>query len=263
MLTARRTAILGGLVTLAMAYPVMGCSAGEVRPADHGRQTEVYVLGTIHSGHRDSELYSLAVLESAIRKAGPDVILTEIPPDRIAQAISSFAATGTIDEPRTRVFPEYTDVVFPLSNEMDFEIIGTAGWTPQIADDRRVALDQIANDPARAEQWSEHLAARRAYARRVDGRGDDPKFIHTDEFDQLVEEAYRPYQDHFDADLGAGGWTEINRAHTDLIVEALGQIAGQGKRVLITFGTAHKYKIIRRLKEQPGIVLLDSRALFE
>ena len=31
-----------------------------------------------------------------------------------------------------KAFPEYADVVFPLTKEMDFEIIPTAGWTLKI-----------------------------------------------------------------------------------------------------------------------------------
>ena len=203
------------------------------------------------------------MLAAAIRKADPDVILTEIPPDRIERALSSFAETGEIDEPRTRVFPEYTDVIFPLSREMGFRILGTAGWTREIADNRRAALDLIRNNPARADQWAEHQAARRVYSRSVGRRGDDPHFIHSDAFDRLVEEAYGPYQRNFDADLGPGGWTQINRAHTGLIGAALDTMSGQGLRAMVTFGTAHKYLIRRSIEGRDDVALLDTRRLFE
>ena len=131
-----------------------------------------------------------------------------------------------------------------------------------MADNRRVALRQIEGDPARAEQWAEHLAAQQGYRRAVNGRGDDPLFIHTDEFDRIVETSRRPYQDHFDADLGPGGWTQINRAHTDLINAALDTISGQGKTALVTFGSAHKYKILRSVEGREDVELLDTRDLF-
>lgn len=245
------------------AFPLSGCGAVESgQPAATPGATRLYVMGVIHSNHRRSETYSLAVLEAAVRKAAPDVVLCEIPPDRIDQAVASFRETGVIDEPRTEVFPEYTDVVFPLSREMNFRIFGTAGWTRAIADNRTAALERIENDPARAEQWAEHRAAQRAYARIVAGRGDDPRFIHTEEFDRLVEASRTPYQQYFDDDLGPGGWTEINRAHTDLINSALDTISGQGLRALIMFGSAHKYMILRSLMGRDDIELLDTRSLF-
>lgn len=238
---------------------MIGCATEGARPG----ATRVHVMGTIHANHLRSESYSLAVLDAAIRKAAPDVILAEIPPDRIDLALTSFAETGVIDEPRTEVFPEYTDVVFPLSRDMPFRILGTAGWTREIADNRREALDRIENDPARAEQWTEHRAAQREYARRIAGRGDDPLFIHTEEFDRLVEASRTPYQRHFDADLGPGGWTQINAAHTGLINQALDTITGQGLTALVTFGTAHKYMILRSLDQRDDIVVEDTRSLFE
>lgn len=219
-------------------------------------------MGTIHSNHRSSDAYSLGVLRGAIRSAAPDVILTEIPPDRIEQAKRSFAEQGRVEEPRTCAFPEYTDVVFPLLREMDFRLLGAAGWRQELADNRRMVLERIASDLARADQWAEYQAAQRDYARDLAGRGDDPRFIHTDQFDRLVERAYRPFQQYFDSDLGPAGWTQINRAHTDLIHAALDTISGRNLRVLITFGTAHKYMILRSIARRDDIELLDTRALF-
>jgi len=203
------------------------------------------------------------VLREAVRRAEPDVILTEISPDRIAEAKRSFGETGEVTEPRTKVFPEYTDVVFPLTREMDFAIEGTAGWTRAIADNRSAALKRIENDPIRAEQWAEHLAARRNYLCELTGRGDDPRFLHTDDYDAMVERAQTPYQRYFDADLGAGGWTQINRAHTDLINSALDNITGRGLNALVTFGSWHKYMIKRSLAARSDIELLHARTLFD
>lgn len=240
------------------ALPLGGCSNGDIPEG----ATRVTVLGTIHSTHRDSKKYSLNVLREAVRRAKPDVILTEIPPDRMAEAKRSFADTGQVTEPRTMVFPEYTDVIFPLSREMNFEIRGTAGWTQEIADNRQTALKQIENDPARAEQWEQHLAARRNYSRELDGRGDDPLFIHSAEYDEMVERAQAPYQRYFDGDLGPGGWTQINQAHTNLINSALDEMRGKGLKALVTFGSWHKYVIKRSLSLRKDAVQMDARNLF-
>ena len=256
----RRNALKG---TLAFAVGATSLAACGAAPRTGTGLTNVHVMGMIHRGHRTSESYSLAVLDAAIRRAKPDAILTEIPPDRIGKAISSFRETGEITEPRARVFPEYTDVVFPLSREMDFQIIGTARWTREMADNRREALRRIEADPARAEQWAEHVAARREFSRKLAGRGDDPEFIHTEEYDQLVKAGYTPYQRYFDNDLGPGGWTQINAAHNRYINEALDALSGQGLTALVTYGSAHKYMILESLAKREDIALADTRALFE
>lgn len=263
MRTTRRQAICGGLAigASALTQPIIGCAPETQLP--NASLTQVTVLGAIHGRHRTSRLYSLEVLRRAVRMAAPDIVLSELPPDQIGEALRSFAETGKVTAPRAAVFPELTEVVFPLSQEMGFTIAGTAGWTPQIALDRAAALSMIENDPARAAQWAEHLAARAAYLRELRGRGDDPRFIHTDEYDAIVERAQTPYQKYFDADLGAGGWTRINHAHNDLIGQTLDSVAGKGLKALVIFGSWHKYMIKRALMLRSDIELLEARTLFD
>lgn len=250
----RRTVLAGVL-----AAPLAGCMGDERRAGP----TRLYVLGTIHSNHLRSKAYSLDVLAEAFRRARPDLLLAEIPPDRIAEAYRSFRYDGKVTEPRTAVFPEYVDVAFPLTKELGFEIVGTAGWTQAIADERQAALARIERDPARVRQWAEYLAAQAEFVRATKGRADDPRFIHSAEYDRLVERAQAPYQRYFDADLGDGGWTRINAAHNALIDAALDRIGGQGLTAMITFGAWHKYMILRNLARRKDIELLDSRGLFD
>ncbi|MEO0872454.1 MAG: hypothetical protein AAFY19_10955, partial [Pseudomonadota bacterium] len=257
----RRNAVLGGLVAVSGAglasQAVSGC-AGEAAGSAAG-VTQVAVIGAIHGRHRTSERFSLTVLERAVRAFEPDIILTEIPPDRIEEAKSSFADTGEVTEPRTRLFPELTDVVFPLSAELGFQIAACAGWTQAIADNRSAALKAIENDPARASQWAEHRAARAQYSQELAGRADDPLFIHSLEYDAHVQRAQTPYQIYFDRDLGPGGWTKINAAHTDLINQALDTLRGQRMRALVIFGAWHKYAIERSLSFRDDIERMEAR----
>ncbi|MEL6528700.1 MAG: hypothetical protein AAGK01_01250 [Pseudomonadota bacterium] len=265
MKTTRRSAIFGSLAAVAGASAASQTVVGCAPPAtiSTNQMTKVTTLGVLHRTHRTSSAFSLNVLRESVRRLEPDIILTEIPPDRMTEAKRGFAETGELTEPRARVFPEYTDVVFPLSREMDFEMLGTAGWTQQIADGRTTALKAIENDPERASQWAEHRAARAAYSDAVRGRGDDPRFIHTPEYDVLVQNAQTPYQIYFDRDLGAGGWTKINASHTDLINAALDSISGQGLNALVMFGSWHKYMIERSLAFRGDMERLDPRDLFD
>ena len=81
-------------------------------------KNEVIVLGTVHGSHLTEAEYSIEVLTDIIKKIDPDIILTEIPPDRFPVGMMEFTKTDTIKEPRIIRFPEYIDVIFPLSKEM-------------------------------------------------------------------------------------------------------------------------------------------------
>lgn len=252
----RRTVLAGPLAAAALA--ATGCE----RAAAPG-VTRVFVMGTIHRRHRTSKTYSLPIIEAAMREAAPDLVLMELPPQSLLDAWASYRETGKVDERRTNVFPEYTDVAIPLANELGWDTKGVAAWTPEIGANRRKALEAIEADKARAEQWAETEEARRTFILNLDGRSDDPRFIHTDEFDALVKAWREPYARYFDADLGPGGWTQINDAHGALINAALDEVTGKGLRVLITFGTSHKYKIRESLAKRSDVQLEETRALFE
>lgn len=218
-------------------------------------KNEVIVMGMIHAGHRTSDTYGVDELTQIIENIDPDYILTEIPPDRFDQAMAEFTATGVIEEPRVRVFPEYTDVVFPLTKEMDFQIIPCAGWSKAMADDRREKLDRW-----KTERPAESAEVDAAMARADEeitalGWNDDPHGIHTDRYDQIVRRGMEPYDRLFNDDLGPGGWNNINWAHYALIYRALDEHRGEGKRILITFGSWHKYWLLDRLYERDDIIL--------
>ena len=257
----RRQILWGGLALCLSALTACDGGSAKLHDADQ-TSTKVYVLGTIHGAHKRSEIYSLDVLRRALKRSNLDVLISEIPPDRIDEAYRGFRETGQVTERRTRAFPEYTDVAFPLARELDFEIVGAAGWTSEIADDRAEALDAIKSDPARAQQWDEHVAAQRGFNRAIGDRRNDPRFIHTDEYDRLAARSRRPYQKHFDADLGEGGWTAINAAHSRLINAELDKISGQGLTAVVTFGALHKHLILNSIMPRDDVELLDPLPLF-
>ncbi|MDE2944347.1 MAG: YncE family protein [Gemmatimonadota bacterium] len=254
--------ISGTLVELAptMGSPVVG-SAAEGSPAPSGEEAvlnEVVVLGMIHSGHETSETFSLEVVRDLVREIDPDYWLTEIPPNRWDRAWAEFEATGTVEEPRVRRFPEYMEGLFPLSRELDFEVIPTAGWTEPMSDFRAAYLDAYSRDPDRAEGWAEYRAAAEASAEALAaGAADDPRWIHTDAYDEAYDIRMRTYARLFDADLGPGGWDAINASHWAYIEEGLDRHRGEGVRFLLTYGAGHKGPFLRELRQRDDIVLLD------
>lgn len=249
--------ISGTLVELA---PAAGSAeVGSPAPSE-GEATlnEVVVLGMIHSGHETSETFSLEVVRDLVREIDPDYWLTEIPPNRWDRAWAEFEATGTVEEPRVRRFPEYMEGLFPLSRELKFEVIPTAGWTEPMSDFRAAYLDAYSRDPERADGWAEYRAAAEASAEALAaGAGDDPRWIHTDAYDEAYDIRMRTYARLFDADLGPGGWDAINASHWAYIEEGLDRHRGEGVRFLLTYGAGHKGPFLRELRKRDDIVLLD------
>lgn len=226
-------------------------------------KTRVIMLGMIHSGHETSPRYSTARIAGVIEAIDPDYVLTEIPPDRFDEAVSSFAETGTVTEPRVARFPEYVDALFPLTRTMDFKMIPTAGWTADMADFRRDALAAISEDPARADDWSAYQSAITAMDEAIGGRDDDPYFIHSDEYDALTKTGLTPYATLFANDLGIGDWETINKAHYSYIERALDTHTGEDATIVITYGAGHKYWFLEQLRERTDIELVSPLPYFD
>ena len=224
-----------------------------------GQTNEVIVLGMIHGRHRESERYSIDVLKNLIREINPAYVLTEIPPNRFDAAVADFEATDSISEARVRRFPEYVDALFPLTREMDFEVIPTAGWTAEMADFRSARLQAISQDPDRAAEWAayQRANARADSAIAAGGHPNDPRWIHTDAYDAAYSLRLNVYNDLFNEELQAGGWGTINAAHYAHIARALDARRGEGARFLITYGAGHKGWFLRELRQRDDIVLLD------
>ena len=235
------------------ARPAAAARRGPARP------NEVIVIGTIHDGHRTSTRYSLGVLRELLRALRPTYVLTEIAPNRFEAAMEEYARTGLITEPRVVRFPEYVDVLFPLTREMTFTIIPTAGWTRPMDRFRSAALERIEADPARRADWAAYTRANAVADSIVAQHGaDDPYYINSDAYDAVQATAHEPYNRLFNRELGPGGWDNINTTHYGNIASALDAHRGEGARFVITYGAGHKEWFMRELRKRRDIVLLDA-----
>lgn len=243
-----------------------GCT--EVGDSDRGAAPDrsdaniVAVIGAIHGQHRRSERYSLQVLKEAIVRFDPDIVMVELPPESLEIAVRNYKQFGEVRESRTDDFPELTDVVFPLQQDLGFDMVAAAAWTREIANERRQKLREIEIDPARAAEWEEYQAAVRAYGRAVSGKSDDPKFVHSKAYDDAVRQRQETYDRLFGKALGAGGWEAINRAHFLLVEAALDDLDGQQKRILILYGAWHKYWFLDALDARSDIAVIEAAPLF-
>jgi len=228
-------------------------------------KNEVLVLGTIHGGHLTDSVYSTDYLNKLIREIKPDYVLTEIPPDRFETAMEGFQRDDSLSEPRVMRFPEYADVLFPLTKEMDFEIIPTAGWTKSMADERTAKLRAISQDTARSADWKAYQEGNRLSnaAYKATGKVNDPYFIHTHAYDSIQDIALQPYNRLFNVELGLGGWENINIAHYWNIEKALEKHRYEGKRFLIIYGAGHKGWFLRELRKRDDIAVLKMKPFLD
>lgn len=222
-------------------------------------RNEVILMGMRHDGAYNDQTRALI---TAIK---PDYVIAEIPPNRLEAAIAGFAEFGIVTESRTRVFPEYRDVLFPLSKTMDFEIIGAAAWSGPMNLYRGKALAGIRKDPARAEEVAAYDASFVLMNREdKSGKGVHMAFLNSPEYDALSKKVYGgPYDEFFNDDLGPGGWSNINRAHYNLVTRGLDAHRNEGRRILIIFGAAHTSWFRKHLERRDDITLLDLRDFLE
>jgi len=228
-------------------------------------KNEVLVLGTIHSGHNTDSVYNIAYLNKLIREINPDFILAEIPPDRFEEAMAGFKRDDSISEPRVIRFPEYVDVVFPLTKEMNFEIIPTAGWTLPMAQERSAKLRAISQDTTRIADWKKYRDANRLSDSLYEAteKVNDPYFIHTNTYDSIQDIGLQMYNKLFNVELGLGGWENINIAHYWNIEKALEKHRYKEKRFLVIYGAGHKGWFLRELRKRDDINLLEMKPFLD
>lgn len=223
------------------------------------RRNEVIVLGTIHGSHLKQQEYSTDVLRDIIKKIDPDVILAEIPPDRFEKAMRTYEETGVVNEYRVAQFPEYVDVIIPLSKEMEFTLIPVDAWTEEMANSRINKMREIRDDPYRYDDWQAYGYAKYQSdsIKTASGRKFDPYWINSPAYDQANEVASNMFSHLFNEELGDAGWLNLNRAHYANIEKALDTHSLQGKRILITFGAGNKGWFLRELRKRNDIRLLN------
>lgn len=254
------------VITILFLFFLSSCeSPNATNPTIEKTKNEVLILGTIHGGHLTDSIYNVAYLEKLISEINPDYILAEIPPNLFDEAMEGFKRDDTISEPRVMRFPEYVDVVFPLTKKMDFEIIPTAGWTRIMANERRQKLQAISENPKRKDDWQAFERANflsdSVYA--ATGKVNDPYFIHTHTYDSIQDISLQVYNKLFNEELCLGGWENINIAHYWNIEKALVKHRYKGKRFLIIYGAGHKGWFMRELRKRDDIKLLEMKPFLD
>ena len=129
------------------------------------------------------------------------------------------------------------------------------------------SIQWILSEPrqARKADWDAYTAANKLSddTLKATGRENDPYFIHTDEYDRIGDIGLQVYNKLFNAEIGLGGWENINIAHYWNIEKALEKYQYQGKRILITYGAGHKGWFLRELRKRDDIKLLEMKPFLD
>ena len=244
-------------VVLSLAKARSRLKALSTPPHAHREITkQVVVLGTIHDGHYTDKNYSIDRLRKTIEATHASIALIEIPANHFERGLKEYLDTGKITTTRLAVFPEYTDILLPMTKKGVITLIPTAGWSKPMNQFRGKALNAIRHDPRHKQEWAAHQADQEQLEQVEKEHNGDAVFINSPEYDRAVAKAQQHYADF---DLGPGSWERINAAHIRGIERALDSIDKPGVRVLITYGALHKYKILKALSKRSDVEILNSR----
>ncbi len=248
------------LCLLTLSFVTQASDSSTIRQSKNisPAKTQVYVMGMIHGQHLKSQLWGIEQVTQTIKAINPDVICIEIPPRRWPTIVDEWENKGTLSDSRIKVFPEYTQVVMPLSKSMDFVVEPCAGWTKKMALERRERIKLFSTSEQTAGKYKAYQAAEEQVKKQLDANPvveDDPLVIHSKIYDERTKLELRAYDEYLNDWIGAGGWTNINQAHYDLIEKTIAKYPG--KKILITFGAGHKYCFLEKLKHRKDIQLMD------
>ena len=230
------------------------------RPTTIAQTTQVGVMAMTHSGHLESEVWGLPEVEAAVRAFAPEVLCTEIAPDRWERIDRELREQDVIEDPRVLRFPEYReDGLLRLRRELGYVIEPCAGWSLEMSDLRATRIGEFETMDA----WADERAAYAAELAELQSRtpsvrgytNDDPAYLHSDASDEAQRVELALYDQYQNDMIGPGGWTNINVEHYRQVDRAIR--AHPGKRILITFGAGHRYWLLDQLRRRDDVELID------
>ncbi len=219
--------------------------------------TQVAVMGMIHGTHRTSDLWGIPEVMRTIEAFDPDIICAEIAPDRWSRIERDLTERGVIEDTRVLRFPEYVDegAILPRMGELGYRVEPCAGWTQEMSDSRNTIIAEFNAVPERRAEYDRAVEAAVEALPRQSRAEDDPRYIHSPEYDRRQKARLAVYDRYQNDLIGPGGWTNINVAHYREIDRVIRE--NPGARVLVTFGGGHKYWILEQLRLRGDVELIE------
>lgn len=231
----------GGIPT--PSDPIGPSLAGQLPEAMEDIRSPVSFLGTLNAGHLRGA-YALEVIEYAIRRFEPDVVLVELPPAAFERAVSeSDRFDGNVSDPSLLAsnwlvnLPELYEVVLPLRHELGYDVVPVSGWTVEAVQDQNDFYRAHPHGPM--ERWYVvSNAALQAAMLQNDGAF-DAFWLHGREFLALITAASRWLAYYSEEEMGQAGELRLHARHASYIDAALDEREGQ--RVLVIFAITSRW----------------------
>ena len=226
--------------------------------ADVTRQpdrTEVVFIASLHRAHLRDEEYPMALLEQLVRAAEPEVLIAEIPP--AARARIEDALANDRSDPWLESFPEIAQVVYPLREELGYEVVAASAWERQVTDDWSRYWGEHPNGPD-AELYQN---AATHFARVNEDEENDPEWLHSPTYRRLAAWADTALSSHAAEELGAADPIRLGRKHAASLVRAI--LANQGRRIVVLWDARKRWVLEREVRTLSNVVVHDTRWFIE
>lgn len=205
-------------------------------------KTDVYVLASLYRRHDETPSYDLAALRRTVLAVQPDVLIVDCTPTEVRERRVS---PGKI---------EYPGVIFPLADDRR--------WPMYAAEPDEPLFSEIVEGGAAARQTAAAaqpavVAALKAYESSMytvlAQHWQSPAAVH-DDVTVAVLEGLNALEARYYGDAQIR-W---DRHWTDMIVQAVDE--NSGKRLLAITGVKNRPWIVRALREDPRVNLIDMPA---
>ncbi len=209
--------------------------------------SEILILSTLHHFHGDVDFYTYDHLAQIIKRFAPDVLACELTPEDLAAR-----------KPQN-IKQEYQHSVYPLLDELACEVVPLEPGEPLYSElaGKMKAVNQafMRDHPAAMEQFSLYVEA---LSDVLFGWWRSPADVNSAETDRHFE-VKRRYQNALFGEEEAAEWERWNQHFLDQILAAA-ERHPKG-RVLVLVGAEHSYWLRKRLRQQPGVHLLEAPAV--
>jgi len=202
-------------------------------------KTDVYVLASLYRRHEEIRSYDLAALRRTVVAIRPDVLIVDCTPTEVRERRGS---PGKI---------EYPGVIFPLADSQRWEMYAAEPDEPLFSE--IVERGTAARRTAAATQ-PDAVAALKAYESGVYAvlaqHWQSPAAVHDDVTVAVLEGLIA-----LEARYYGDAQIRWDRHWTDVILQAVDENPGQ--RLLAITGVKNRPRIIRALREDPRVNLID------
>lgn len=217
--------LLAGIFSISPLLAQNAVSNTPVVPAP-----EIYLIGSVHNMHFEERYhYSLVDLQAQVRSLHPDVVCGEITLD-------------AFNGPMEGNFPPEAAMLAEMAPIWGVRFI-PADWRVSFAWQAR-AEKQEADNKSKAAEVNAEQNKLKAYYDAFPGGSLYDYTNGSAQFQAMVDHLFEDViGENTPSDIAAGAWHERNR----MIVENCLVNAGQAKRIVFVFGTAHVAQLQRQL----------------